>query len=45
VSVAKNEKVRRMDWQVLNWNEPALAFYRKNKAILDDEWINGRLFF
>lgn len=45
VSVAKNEKVRRMDWQVLNWNEPALAFYRKNNAILDDEWINGRLFF
>ena len=45
VTVAKNEKVRRMDWQVLTWNEPALEFYRKNKAILDDEWINGRLFF
>jgi GNAT superfamily N-acetyltransferase len=45
VKVAIKEKVRRMDWQVLTWNEPALAFYRKNNAILDDEWINGRLFF
>ena len=45
VMVAIKEKVRRMDWQVLTWNEPALAFYRKNNAILDDEWINGRLFF
>ncbi|MBM3165011.1 MAG: GNAT family N-acetyltransferase [Bacteroidetes bacterium] len=45
VAEAKIEKVRRMDWQVLFWNEPALAFYRKNKAILDDEWVNGRLFF
>lgn len=45
VMVAIKEKVRRMDWQVLTWNDPALAFYRKNNAILDDEWINGRLFF
>jgi hypothetical protein len=29
----------------LDWNEPALNFYRKQKAILDPEWINGRLFF
>jgi hypothetical protein len=34
-----------MDWQVLEWNEPALDFYRKQNAILDPEWINGRLFF
>lgn len=45
VQVAKTEKVRRMDWQVLEWNEPALQFYRKNNAILDNEWTNGRLFF
>jgi hypothetical protein len=34
-----------MDWQVLEWNEPALAFYKKHQAILDGEWINGRMFF
>jgi hypothetical protein len=34
-----------MDWQVLAWNEPALEFYKKQGALLDDEWVNGRLFF
>jgi GNAT superfamily N-acetyltransferase len=45
VSAAKSKNVKRMDWQVLAWNEPALAFYKKQAALLDDEWINGRLFF
>ena len=45
VEIAKQMGVKRMDWQVLEWNEPALNFYRKQKAILDPEWINGRLFF
>jgi GNAT superfamily N-acetyltransferase len=45
VDIAKERGVRRMDWQVLEWNEPALAFYKKQGATLDPEWINGRLFF
>lgn len=45
VSIAKELKVRRMDWQVLEWNELALSFYKKQNAILDPEWVNGRLFF
>lgn len=45
VRIAKLQKVKRMDWQVLEWNEPGLEFYRKEKAILDGEWVNGRLFF
>lgn len=45
VQVAEERKVKRMDWQVLDWNEPALNFYRKHHAILDPEWVNGRLFF
>jgi GNAT superfamily N-acetyltransferase len=45
VEKAKEIGVKRMDWQVLEWNEPALIFYRKQEAILDPEWINGRLFF
>ena len=32
-----------MIWQVLNWNKPAIDFYRKYDASLDDEWINGHL--
>jgi len=45
VAVAREQKVARMDWQVLDWNAPAIKFYRKNKAVLDPSWINGRLFF
>lgn len=29
-----------MVWQALDWNEPALAFYRKYDATFDNEWIN-----
>lgn len=45
VAIAKDRRVKRMDWQVLNWNESAINFYKKYEAILDDEWTNGRLFF
>ena len=45
VSIAKSKGVKRMDWQVLDWNHTALNFYRRNHATLDPEWINGRLFF
>ena len=45
VDVAKLHQVKRMDWQVLEWNEPAIQFYQKHGATLDPEWINGRFFF
>ncbi|MEN9998687.1 MAG: hypothetical protein RI922_1677 [Bacteroidota bacterium] len=45
VEIARKRGVKRMDWQVLEWNEPAINFYKKKKAILDPEWINGRIFF
>jgi GNAT superfamily N-acetyltransferase len=45
VAIAKQRGVRRMDWQVLDWNEPAIAFYKKHNSVLDPGWINGRLFF
>jgi len=45
IAEAKRRKVNRMDWQVLDGNEPAIKFYQKNNAILDEEWTNGRLFF
>jgi predicted N-acetyltransferase YhbS len=32
-----------MTWQVLDWNEPALNFYKKYNAQLDAEWVNGKL--
>jgi GNAT superfamily N-acetyltransferase len=45
VQIAKSRGVKRMDWQVLDWNTPAINFYKKKEAILDPEWINGRFFF
>jgi len=32
-----------MSWQVLDWNEPAIKFYKKYEAALDGAWINGSL--
>lgn len=43
--VARSGGYKRMDWQVLDWNEPAITFYKRQDAILDPEWINGRFFF
>lgn len=34
---------RRLQWQVLEWNEPAISFYKKYGAHLDPEWVNGKL--
>ena len=45
VEIAKDKKVKRMDWQVLEWNALALGFYEKKEAELSSEWINGRLYF
>lgn len=33
----------RFEWQVLDWNEPAIEFYKSIGAELDSEWINCRL--
>jgi GNAT superfamily N-acetyltransferase len=38
--VAKQENCKRVRWQVLNWNHPAIEFYKKSGAIIDDEWSN-----
>ena len=43
LDLAKRENTRRIEWQVLDWNEPALAFYRKFRATVDSEWLNCRI--
>lgn len=37
---AKEKKFNRIIWQVLEWNEPAIRFYRKYNADFDAEWVN-----
>ncbi len=38
--VAKKEKCKRVRWQVLDWNEPAIQLYKKLGADVDGEWCN-----
>ncbi|ANH82297.1 GNAT family acetyltransferase [Niabella ginsenosidivorans] len=37
---AREKGFRRICWQVLEWNEPAINFYKKYNASFDGEWIN-----
>lgn len=40
---ALDENCSGMMWQVLDWNEPAINFYKKYNSKLDGEWINCSL--
>ena len=37
---AKEKKFKGIVWQVLDWNEPAINFYKKYNAKFDAEWVN-----
>lgn len=43
IKIAMKEKANKLEWQVLDWNEPAINFYRKYNVEFDDEWINCKL--
>jgi len=43
VKAAKEMGVRKMDWQILDWNEPAINFYKKYNTVFSGEWLNGSL--
>ena len=43
LALAKTEQVRRMEWQVLDWNTGAIEFYKKYNSVFDPEWINCKL--
>jgi GNAT superfamily N-acetyltransferase len=40
---ARNRQFSGIAWQVLEWNEPAINFYKKYAAEFDSEWINCTL--
>jgi GNAT superfamily N-acetyltransferase len=41
--IARDRGCGRMEWAVLNWNDPAIQFYRKLGAKPMDEWTVFRL--
>ena len=41
---AKEKNFNRIVWQVLEWNEPAINFYKKYNATFDGEWLNAGIY-
>ena len=41
--LAKERNCGRLEWSVLDWNEPALKFYRSIGAVPMDEWTVNRV--
>jgi GNAT superfamily N-acetyltransferase len=40
---AKESGFSGITWQVLDWNEPAINFYKKYEASIEAGWLNGSL--
>ncbi|MBL7770442.1 MAG: GNAT family N-acetyltransferase [Flavipsychrobacter sp.] len=40
IEEAKEKGMNGIVWQVLEWNEPAINFYKKYNASFDPEWVN-----
>jgi L-amino acid N-acyltransferase YncA len=40
IEEGKKKKFHGIQWQVLEWNEPAINFYKKYNAAFDGEWFN-----
>ncbi|MCE2758391.1 MAG: GNAT family N-acetyltransferase, partial [Chitinophagaceae bacterium] len=40
IEEARDRGFQRITWQVLEWNEPAIQFYKKYQASFDPEWVN-----
>jgi GNAT superfamily N-acetyltransferase len=45
IQEAKDRGWNAMIWQVLEWNEPAINFYKKYNADFDPEWVNVSITF
>jgi GNAT superfamily N-acetyltransferase len=44
IEVSKEKNLKAICWQVLDWNEPAINFYKKYKGVkFSDEWVNCTL--
>ncbi|MDR2682490.1 MAG: GNAT family N-acetyltransferase [Dysgonamonadaceae bacterium] len=40
---ARENDFKGITWQVLEWNEPAIRFYKKYHTLFDPGWINCRM--
>ena len=44
IEEAKEKKFNRIIWQVLDWNESAINFYKKYNVAFDKEWLNCSMY-
>lgn len=40
IAEARRKKLNGIMWQVLDWNEPAINFYKKYNVSFDGQWVN-----
>ena len=40
IKEAQRKKFNGIMWQVLEWNDPAINFYKKYNCVFDGEWLN-----
>ncbi|HRH67783.1 MAG TPA: GNAT family N-acetyltransferase, partial [Bacteroidia bacterium] len=40
---AKNNGAKQVHWQVLDWNTPAIEFYKKVGASIEAEWLDCKM--
>ena len=45
INICKQRKYSGLVWQVLDWNEPAINFYKKYNANFDGGWLNCSISF
>jgi len=44
IEEAREKKFNRIIWQVLDWNEAAINFYKKYNAEIDSGWLNCSIY-
>lgn len=45
IRYAKSINAKQMHWQVLDWNAPAIEFYKKYNAEIDAGWLDCKIYF
>jgi GNAT superfamily N-acetyltransferase len=43
IAQGKRDNVRRIEWNVLNWNTPAIDFYKKTGAKVLEDWLVAQM--
>ena len=44
IKIAQQKKCKLIKWQVLDWNMPAIEFYKKYECKFEAEWLNVKYF-